>query len=139
MRSEEADRPPIGTYPARRSWSAESKAFIDPERKPSRSSVTNLNPRRLKMAVNSAAIAWIQSAIHFLPGDLDADDVPVMPYTELAEAESANRFFAAFDDVKRFASDRAAVFDPRGKTGRRRLVPDAKAGMREQVREFLAW
>src|SRR5579863_2642430 len=46
-----------GDYPARRSCSAESRVFIDPERNPSRSSVTNLKPSALKMAVNSAAIA----------------------------------------------------------------------------------
>lgn len=33
-----------------------SSAFMDPERKPSRSKVTNLKPRALKIRVNSAAM-----------------------------------------------------------------------------------
>src|SRR5436853_1093578 len=43
--------------PARRRSSGRRRAFIEPERKPSRSRVTNLNPRALKIRVNSAARA----------------------------------------------------------------------------------
>src|SRR5258706_5020147 len=39
------------------SSSAGSNEFIDPDRKPSKSSVTNLNPSFLKMDVNSPAIS----------------------------------------------------------------------------------
>src|SRR5882724_5164246 len=45
-----------GYFP-RRSCSRGKTAFIDPERNPSRSRVTNLNPSALKMRVNSAAMA----------------------------------------------------------------------------------
>src|ERR1700685_967157 len=44
--------------PARlNSFSAGNKAFIEPERKPSRSSVTNLKPSALNILVNFAAMA----------------------------------------------------------------------------------
>ena len=47
------------SYPARTICSGESNAFIEPERNPSRSRVTNLNPRFLKIRVNSAAISGV--------------------------------------------------------------------------------
>src|SRR5215470_13461559 len=43
-----------GLYPARRRSSTGRRAFMEPERKPSRSRVMNLNPRALKIRVNSA-------------------------------------------------------------------------------------
>ena len=52
-------------YPMRRNWSAGSNAFIDPERNPSRSSVTNLKPSCLKIAVNCASHGGIQGAAQF--------------------------------------------------------------------------
>ena len=48
-------------YDARLMSSADSKAFIDPERKPSRSRVTNLNPSLLKMPVKTAAISGVMA------------------------------------------------------------------------------
>ena len=50
-------------YCPRVSWSALSKEFMDPERKPSRSSVTNLNPRDLKIRANSAAISGVSARL----------------------------------------------------------------------------
>ncbi len=52
-----------------------------------------------------------QGTVQFFAGDLYADNVSVMAHTKLAEAESANCVFAAFDYVERFAGDGAAVFD----------------------------
>src|SRR5579884_324459 len=48
-------------YPARTICSAESNAFIDPERNPSRSRVTNLNPSGLKILVNAAAMSGVKA------------------------------------------------------------------------------
>ena len=53
----------------------------------------------------------VQSTVQFLAGDLDADDVAVMAYAELAKAERANGIFATFDYVERLARHGAAIFD----------------------------
>src|SRR5713101_5618638 len=43
--------------------SGASKEFMEPERKPSRSRVTNLKPRALKMRVNSVAISGVSARV----------------------------------------------------------------------------
>src|ERR1700674_2515641 len=45
----------------RESCSAGSREFMEPERNPSRSRVTNLKPRALKMRVNSAAMSKLRA------------------------------------------------------------------------------
>ena len=82
------------------SSSAGSRAFIEPERKPSRSRVTNLKPSALKMRVNSAAISGVERARQLFASNFDAHDVAVMADAKLAEAQRANGVFALFDHAQ---------------------------------------
>src|SRR5579864_1937824 len=60
----------------------------------------------------------------------------MMAHAELAKTEGANRVFAAFDYVERFASHRTAVLDARGEACRSWLVPDAQTGPARQFANF---
>ena len=80
---------------------------------------------------------WIQRAIHFVPGDLNADNLAVMPHAKLPEAEGSDGIFAAFDHIERFARNRTAILDARRETCRSRLVPDAKPGLLRQFTDLL--
>src|SRR5271168_4284008 len=75
----------------------------------------------------------MQSAVEFLARNLDAYDFAMMAHSKLAEAEGANRIFAALDHLERLSRHRAPVFDAGRKARGSRLVPDAEPGA---VREF---
>ena len=79
--------------------SAGSKAFIDPERKPSRSRVTNLKPEALKILRELRRHRGIERPLQLLARNFNADDFPVMPHAELPEAQRAQRVLAVFDHL----------------------------------------
>src|SRR6266581_995976 len=79
----------------------------------------------------------IQCSLQFLPCNLDAHNVAMMPHPELPETESANRIFAAFDYFQRLARHRTSVLDTRRKAGRGRLVPDAQTSLPRQIADFV--
>src|SRR5580700_10793711 len=79
----------------------------------------------------------IQSPFQLLPGDLDPDNVTMMPYPELPETKATNRVLATLHHVKRLARYRTAVFDAGGEAGRCWLVPDAEPGLACQFANFL--
>ncbi len=83
--------------PLRSRSSAGSRVFIEPDRKPSRSRVTNLKPSALKMRVNSAAMRRIEGARQFVAGDFEAHNLSMMAHAELAEAEATERVFTLLD------------------------------------------
>ena len=72
-------------------------AFIDPERNPSVSSVTNVNPSALKVRVNSREHLRRERAGQFVLGDLNPRNFAMMPHAALAEAQAAQGFFSLFD------------------------------------------
>src|SRR5579864_8929188 len=60
----------------------------------------------------------------------------MMAHAELAKTEGANRVFAAFDYVERFASHRTAVLDAGREACRSWLVPYAQPGLARQFANF---
>ena len=118
-----------GDQALRESCSAGSREFIEPERNPSRSRVTNLKPRALKMRVNSAAISELRARRKFVVVDFDADDFAMVTHAELPEAERANCILALLDRAESLTRNRTSVFDARGQTSGSWLVPNPQVGV----------
>src|SRR5689334_23074877 len=56
----------------------------------------------------------------------------MMAYTDLAEAQAAQSFFATLNGRQRFQCYRPAIFNPRREAGRSWLVPDAQSRLASQ-------
>src|SRR5208337_832878 len=69
----------------------------------------------------------IECTRQLVAGDLDADNVAVMPNAKLAEAHPAQCLFALFDDLQRLRRYGTPVFNARRQTRGRGLVPDAQS------------
>ena len=93
--------------------SAGSRVFIEPERNPSRSKVTNLKPRALKILVNSAAISEVRARDSSLLGNFDANNFAMMTHAELPETQRAESILALLDRAQCLTCDRATVLDTR--------------------------
>ena len=96
-----------------------------PERNPSRSSATNVNPAARTAATTSSRRATTSSSAAGL--DLEPGGVPVVAHAQLPEAERAQRRLGLLDRGQAAQRDRRAVGQPRGQAGRGRLVPGAQA------------
>ena len=86
---------------------------MEPERNPSVSRATKVNPSALKIRVNSANISGVRARGNSSCGDLNAGNLAVMAHPALAKAEAAERFFSLLNGGERLQGHRAAVFDAR--------------------------
>src|SRR6516162_2773261 len=58
-----------------------------------------------------------ERALQLVPGDLDANDITMMAYAELAEPQLAHGLLTLFDYLQCLRSHGAAVFNARGEAG----------------------
>src|ERR1700737_464722 len=78
-----------------------------------------------------------QRAGQFLVSNFDTHNVPMMTDTKLAEAQSAERVFALFDNAEGCARNLASVLNAGRQAGGSGLVPYTKAGGARELPNFL--
>ena len=100
---------------------------MEPERKPSRSRVTQVKPSSRRPATRRARRSGWTRPAQGVDRDLDPGQVAVVADAELGQAEGAEQGLGPLDPGQAGRGDLDAIGDPGGQAGRGRLVGGAQA------------